>query len=38
VFLRGVDPAVPGGGVVYFRPGETLLDGIDEALAKGGVR
>jgi exodeoxyribonuclease V beta subunit len=32
VFLRGVDPARPGAGIVKFRPDRALLSGIAEAL------
>jgi exodeoxyribonuclease V beta subunit len=34
VFLRGVDGS-PGHGVVHFRPEESLLDGVEEALGMG---
>jgi exodeoxyribonuclease V beta subunit len=35
VFLRGVDPAKAGHGVVFFNPPAELLDGIEEALGCG---
>jgi exodeoxyribonuclease V beta subunit len=35
VFLRGADRSRPGSGVVYFNPGEALLDGVEAALGIG---
>jgi exodeoxyribonuclease V beta subunit len=31
VFLRGIDKGQPGHGVTYFRPDESLLNGIEDA-------
>ncbi len=36
-FLRGVDPAVPGQGWFFDRPGDDTLDAIENALEQGGL-
>ena len=35
-FLRGIDPAMPGQGWFFDRPGDELLDGLELALEQGG--
>ncbi len=35
-FLRGVEPAVPGQGWFFDRPGDDILDAIENALEQGG--
>jgi exodeoxyribonuclease V beta subunit len=36
-FLRGIDPAQPGQGWFFHRPGDALLDDLEHALESGGA-
>ena len=37
LFLRGLDPARPGQGAFHHRPGDALLDELEQTLESGGA-